>query len=110
MNTSFYAVVDPLVKLFMALIASGVATSYATELLKLRIVPIPAQRYPRITNAVVSLIATFISLYVGHVNFIFTSWIEIVAFALGVYVLSAITYHHVVAGTLPAEATMPAAK
>lgn len=89
---------EPFVSLFGAIIVSGAATAAATEILKLRAIPVPVQRYPRLSAAVVSVIASLVAVYVSAADILVNSLIGYVAFAVGTLLVSAITYNNLIKG------------
>lgn len=54
----------------MTIITSGTATTYLTELLKLPQIKIPAEKYPRITAAVLSVITAVITMLIAGISII----------------------------------------
>lgn len=88
---------DPFITLFTSILVSGVATSYAVQFLKSSYVSwLPAEKYPRLTNAIVSVVATFIAVIFSDAVFVITTWWEWVAFFFGVMLLSANTYNSII--------------
>lgn len=77
-----------LLSAIMTILVSGTATTYLTELLKFPAIKIPAERYPRITAAVLSVITSIIALLVSGISIahgqpvIYTAGIIVGAFYL----------------------------
>jgi hypothetical protein len=90
----------PFVQFFSALFLSGVGVTVATEILKSKYIPVPASKYPRLTAALASVVATIVSIYVTGIHFFLSNIWEYVAFALGVLILSAVTYNHIIKGSI----------
>jgi len=78
---------------FKAIIVSGVATTYSTQILKSSLIPIPFQRSPRLTAFVVSVIASVIAVGQGFdFNAPFKDWTDYVPVIAGTLLVSAATY------------------
>ena len=78
---------------FKAIIVSGVATTYSTQILKSSLIPIPFQRSPRLTAFVVSAIASVIAVGQGFdFNAPFKDWTDYVPVIAGTLLVSAATY------------------
>ena len=84
---------------------SGAATTIATQILKLKVIPVPAEKYPRTSAAIVSSLASLVAVFTTNVDLVINSFIGWVAFALGAYLLSAMTYNNI----LREPPVMPAA-
>jgi hypothetical protein len=91
--------VQPFVEFFGALILSGAASTLATQLLKADWIPVPATKYPRTVAAVASVIATAVSIYASNLHLLLVGWWQYLAFAVGAFIVSAVTYNHVVKGS-----------
>lgn len=91
-------ILKPFVEFFAAIVLSGAATTAATEIMKLRAIFIPAGRYPRITAAVVSVIASLVAFYTTSLNVVFNTFWAWLFMAVGTLIMSAITYNHLVNG------------
>lgn len=87
---------QPLVTLFTALIISGAGVTLATEILKMNFIPIPAERYPQVTAAIASVIAAVIVAFTSALTLPIAGGLEWAGFALGVYLLAAMIYNHIV--------------
>jgi hypothetical protein len=75
------------------IVVSGVATTYATQILKSSLIPIPFQRSPRLTAFIVSLIASIIAVGQGFdFNAPFKDWTDYVPVIAGTLLVSAATY------------------
>lgn len=94
-------ILRPIVTFFTALIVSGVTTSYATEFLKHKWIPLPVGKYPKTSAALISIGTTIAAIYTSGLNLIFTHWLQWVAFGLGVFIVSAITFKTIVKGLVP---------
>ena len=78
---------------FKAIIVSGVATTYATQIAKSQYFPIPAEKSPRLTAFVVSVIASIIAVGQGFdFNAPFKDWTDYVPVIAGTLLVSAATY------------------
>ena len=75
---------------------SGAATTIATQILKLKVIPVPAEKYPRMSAAIVSALASLVAVFSTNVDLVINSFIGWLAFAAGAYLLSAITYNQIV--------------
>lgn len=76
----------------------GMATAAATEILKSPIIPIPFERAPRITAAVVSLIAAIIAMYNSGVQSVdVTDLPQLLALASFTFLVAISTYNHLTA-------------
>lgn len=95
--------VQPFITFFTALTLSGVGVTVATQLLKAKFIPVPAQKYPRVTAALASVVATFVAIYASGLHFILVGAWQWFAFGVGSFVVSAITYNHIVKGSPAAE-------
>lgn len=89
---------EPFINLFGAVVVSGATTAIATEILKLKAIPLPAQRYPRLTAGIVSVIASLVAVYLTTVNILIDSLFGLVAFIVGTLIVSAITYNNLIKG------------
>lgn len=103
------AVIEPFISVFGAILLSGTAVVIATQILKLKVIPIPTQKYPRLTAAIASGIAALICLYNSSVNFVINSWTGWLALAIGTWIVSAIAYNQIVKGSpvLEVNSTKP---
>ncbi len=106
---ALHAVLEPYISLFGAIILSGIAVTIATEISKLKVLSfIPAEKYPRLTAAIYSLIAAGVCLYNSSVNFVIDSWVGYVALALGTLLVAAVTFNNLVKGSaLEVTSTKP---
>lgn len=93
------AVLEPFIAVFGAMIVSGVVVAFATELMKLKWIPLPVQKYPRVSAAIASGIAALVSLYNSSVNFVIDSWVGWLALTFGVLLVSVITYNQLIKGS-----------
>jgi peptidoglycan/LPS O-acetylase OafA/YrhL len=84
---------EPLVTFFTSMIASGFAVSVATQLLKSDLIPIPAQKYPRLTTALISAIGAVAALFLSGTDITLNSILDYVGFTIGVIIMAAVTYH-----------------
>lgn len=82
----------PLIDYFTALLVSGVSVSMVTEVLKQEWVFVPAQKYPRLTSAVLSVFATVTAIILTDSNFAFNGFVDVAGFAIGTAIVSAVTY------------------
>lgn len=87
------AILEPFVTLTMAIIVSGVGVAGITQVLKDYRIPVPAMRYPRVTAAVLSVLATFVSLYVLDLNVVLTNGWHYAGLAVSILVASAFSYN-----------------
>lgn len=92
------AALQPYMDLFGALLLSGVATTVATEIMKLNFIPIPAQRYPRAVAAIVAVIATLIAVITTNADLVLEGPLGWLAMAVGTLLLSSVTYNNLVKG------------
>lgn len=106
---ALHAIIEPYVAVFAAVILSGVAVTIATELSKLKFLSlIPAEKYPRLTAAVYSVIAAIVCLYNNAVNFVVDSWIGWLVIVIGTLLVAAITFNQIVKGSaLEVTSTKP---
>ncbi len=88
----------PFVTFFGSLVASGVVVALATELLKQWFIPWPAQKWPRFTAGVLSVIATFVAIYLTDLNLVLYGLWQWAAFGTGVFLVSANAYVRVLKG------------
>lgn len=93
------AVLEPFIAVFGAIILSGTAVVIATQIMKLKVIPLPVQKYPRLTAAIASGIAALVSLYNSSVNFVVDSVWGWLAMAVGTWIVSAIAYNQIVKGS-----------
>lgn len=107
---ALHAIIEPYVSVFAAIILSGVAVAIATELSKKKALSfIPAEKYPRLTAAVYSLIAAIICLYNNAVNFVVDSWVGWLVIAIGTLLVAALTFNQIIKGSvLEVTSTKPA--
>ncbi len=75
------------------ILVSGVATTYATQILKSSLIPLPAANSPRLTAFIVSLIASAIAVGQGiDFNNPLKDWTDYVPVIAGTLLVSAATY------------------
>jgi len=86
------AALTPFVQFFAAVYVSGAGVAYITEFLKDSRIAVPASKYPRTTAAVLSLVATFISIYLVEINLILSEAWHFGVMALGILFVSAAFY------------------
>lgn len=96
---SLRAFTQPFIVIFSALIVSGTGTSIALQLLKLDWFPVAVSRYPRLTNIIVSLIASLIAIYSAGINLVLVTPFQYLAFIIGTAIFSAFTYKNLLKGT-----------
>lgn len=97
MDLSLYkAVLEPVVQLFSGILLSGVATTTATQLLKLNFIPIPVTKYPRLSAAVVAVLASLVTIYNTNLELVLDNWVQVVAFMVGVFITSVVVYNAVI--------------
>ena len=96
--------VAPIVTFFSAMMTSGVAVSIATQMMKSDLVPVPAQKYPRITAAVVSIGGVVGAMFATGADLSMSSIMDWVGITAGILVTSAITYEMLIKKSTPAPA------
>jgi len=78
-------------------ILSGVAVTLVTEILKSKYIPIPAQRYKRLTALALSLGTSAYAVYTyNQVNLVTLTWQAWLSTALLTLLVSSVTYNQVV--------------
>lgn len=85
-------------EIFVSILAGGVATTLAVQLLKSKLIPfVPAEKYPRITAAVVSAVASVAALVQSGVSWAFVTSTPqvIVAVVGGTLLVAASVYNNV---------------
>jgi hypothetical protein len=86
-----------------SILVSGTATTLAVQMLKSKLIPVPAEHSPRLTAFVVSLIASGIAGWQADIDPTkLTSWTDWLTVACGTLIVSAATYHAVFKETQPA--------
>lgn len=107
---ALHAILEPYIALIGSIILSGVAVTIATEISKLKFLSfIPAEKYPRATAFVYSLIASGVALFNASVNFVIDSWVGWLAMAIGTLIVAVITFNNLVKGSaLEVTSTRPA--
>lgn len=85
-------VLRPLIDYFTALLVSGVSVSLVTQLLKQEWVFVPAEKFPRLTSAVLSVLATMAAIVLTDFNYAFNGVLDVLGFAAGTAIVSAVTY------------------
>lgn len=86
-------------EVFVSILAGGVATTLAVQLLKSKLIPfVPAEKYPRITAAVVSVVASVAALVQSGVSWAFVTSTPqvIVAVVGGTLLVAASVYNNVI--------------
>lgn len=86
------AAAAPLVTYFSSMIVAGVSVSVATNILKSNMIPIPAEQYPRLTAAALSVVGSVVAIYLSDSSPALNSWYDYAAFTVGVLIVSAVTY------------------
>lgn len=99
------ALVEPFVTLTMTIIVSGVGVAAVTQILKDYRIPVPATKYPRLTSAVLSVVATLISLYVVDLNILLVSGWHYAGLGVSILVASAFSYNILFKGLQPPKAS-----
>lgn len=80
-----------------SIIIGGTASSALTELLKLPIVPIAAERYPRVTASVLSFLSAVLAFLIQGTGIVH-NFAQLIATASGAFLLSAVTYNQALRG------------
>lgn len=103
------AVLEPFIAVFGAILLSGAATVIATQIMKLKVIPLPVQKYPRLTAAIVAGLSALAALYNSSVNFVVDSFVGWLALAIGTYIVAAVAYNNIVKGSevLEVNSTKP---
>ncbi len=85
------------VEILQSVLVGGAATSIATQILKSSYVPVPATDHPRITAAVVALVASVIAVASAGVNYAsFADLTSVVAIFAGVLLVATNTYNQLI--------------
>lgn len=86
----------PLFTLLNTVLIGGVATAVVTELLKHPAVAFPAQKFPRLTALVLSVVASVIAVWQTGFDYTqVTGWAGWIVMVLGIFLISAATYRAV---------------
>src|SRR3954447_1819474 len=94
-----------LTQLVQSILVSGTATTIAVQMMKSQIFPFPAEKSPRLTAFVVSLIASAIAVMQGGFDFTrLTDWTSYLPVVCGTFFISAITYEKVYKAPQPSVA------
>lgn len=91
----------PFVQVFSALIVGGGTVAVATQLLKLDWFPVAVSKYPRLTSALLSVVASFVTIYVSGIDLVLVTPFDYIGFMVGTLILAAVTYKAVLKGTVP---------
>lgn len=84
-------------EIVQSVLAGGIATTYATQILKNRYVPIPVTSHPRITAAAVSLVASVIAVTQAGVDLTnLGDWVGAVSVFAGILLVASNAYHQIV--------------
>jgi hypothetical protein len=85
--------------LIQSILVGGTATALGTQLLKNNLIPVPAQKYPRITAFIVSLIASVVAvMQSGFSASTVHDWTDWLAVVSGTLLISSVTYNHLLKG------------
>lgn len=86
--------------LIQSILVGGTATALATQFLKSNLVPVvPAQKYPRVTAFIVSLIASgVVVMQSGFSVSAVHDWTDWLAVISGTVLISSVTYNHILKG------------
>jgi hypothetical protein len=80
-------------QLIQSILVSGVASTYATQILKSSLVPVPFQKSPRLTAFIVSLIASAVAVMQGGIDFDkLRDWTDYLPVLCGTLIVAAATY------------------
>lgn len=90
---------QPFLELFSTILVSGVTTSIVVQIFKSNVIPVPVSKYPRVTTAFVSVIASFVAIYLSGIDLVLQSPLQYLAFFIGVVITSSITYNNYLKGT-----------
>jgi len=80
------------------ILIGGTATSALTELLKLPFIPVAAQKYPRTTAAILSIISAVVSMLLQGISFDASNLPTLAVNAGGAFLISALTYNQALRG------------
>ena len=78
-------------------VGSGVITSGMVEILKFEVIKIPAQRYPRVTAAIIATLLSALSVFSLHAV-VFTTWVDWVVVSGATLVCALKSYDWVLKG------------
>lgn len=92
---TFRFMVQPFIAFFMPLIVGSFGTSGIVEFLKSKKVPLPVEKYPRLSNVVLSLAASTAAIYLTPANLVLETLWQRLGFVLGWFLLSAFWYNNV---------------
>lgn len=93
---TYQVLLQPIFALFSTVLLSGAAVSAATEILKFPQVKVPAERYPRTTSAIGSLVATLFAVLISPFHLAITSPVQVPAFAIGVWITASVLYNQII--------------
>lgn len=80
-------------QIVQSVIVSGVATTYATQIAKSRYFVVPAEKSPRLTAFIISLIASAIAVSQGGLNLdALKDWTDYLTVFCGTLIVAAATY------------------
>ena len=84
-------------QVILTILTGGYATSYLTEFLKLSFIKIPAERYPRITATVVSLITAVVAVLAQGLTF-GNDLFAMAGVGVGIFIISSAIYNSALKG------------
>jgi hypothetical protein len=93
---------SPFVTFFSAMMTSGAAVSIATQMMKSDLFPVPAEKHPRLTAALVSVGGVVGAMFATGADLSMSSIMDWVGITIGILITSAITYE-----TLLKKKTVP---
>lgn len=85
------------VNFFYSILIGGTATSVLTELLKLPVVPIAAQKFPRATAAILSFLSSAVAVVIQGTMSI-QHWAQLIATAAGTFLVAVLTFRAALKG------------
>lgn len=91
---------ESVANLVISTIGSGAVVSMVTEILKSKVIPIPAERYPRTVAWLLSIGVAWYTSYNTNIGIIIDTWQEVIFFGVAILLIATNCYHVVVKGIL----------
>lgn len=93
---TFRTIAEPFIALLTGIVATAYANAWLIQFMKSKVIPVPAEKYPRLTNWVTSAVLTGAGLFLTPINLVVHDVWGFIGLLMVLVVTTAIMYNHLV--------------